>query len=131
MIVRGGLESWFGLAFERGLVQVLLALGLQRSGPLVTVAAVILAASFAVYATGGVVYLKMIGVGMAAAVLVDAMLIRGVLLPAFTRLAGNANWWAPAWLRPVHQRFWISEMADHTISAANDMGGREAVPSGT
>jgi putative drug exporter of the RND superfamily len=85
------------------------ALGLQRSGPLVTVAAVILAASFAVYATGGVVYLKMIGIGMAAAVLVDAILIRGVLLPALIRLAGEANWWSPAWLRRVHERFGISE----------------------
>jgi RND superfamily putative drug exporter len=87
------------------------ALGLQRSGPLVTVAAVILAASFAVYATGGVVYLKMIGVGMAVAVLVDAVLIRGVLLPAFIRLAGSANWWAPPPLRRMHERFGIAEAA--------------------
>jgi RND superfamily putative drug exporter len=56
----------------------------------------VLALSFAVYATGGVVYLKMIGVGMAVAVLVDATVIRGILLPAFMRLAGRANWWLPA-----------------------------------
>ncbi|TKG71234.1 MMPL family transporter [Prauserella endophytica] len=84
-------------------------LGLQRSAPLITTAAVILAASFAVYATGGVVYLKMIGVGMAVAVLVDALLIRGILLPAFMRLAGGANWWAPPVLRRAHERFGISE----------------------
>ncbi|MFK4084828.1 MMPL family transporter [Kribbella sp. NPDC020789] len=72
------------------------AIGLQRTAPLVTTAATVLALSFAVYATGGVVYLKMIGVGMAVAVLVDATLIRGVLLPAFMKLAGRANWWAPA-----------------------------------
>ncbi|MCT2585159.1 MMPL family transporter [Actinophytocola sp. S1-96] len=109
------------------------ALGLQRSGPLVTVAAVILAASFAVYATGGVVYLKMIGVGMAVAVLVDAVLIRGVLLPAFIRLAGDANWWAPAWLRRVHERFGISEqdVGNRTLSDANDAGRRDAVATGT
>ena len=71
------------------------ATGLQRTAPLVTTAAAVLALSFAVYATGGVVYLKMIGVGMAVAVLVDATLIRGVLLPAFMKLAGRANWWAP------------------------------------
>lgn len=71
------------------------ATGLQRTAPLVTSAAAVLALSFAVYATGGVVYLKMIGVGMAVAVLVDATLIRGVLLPAFMKLAGQANWWAP------------------------------------
>ncbi|MFI7060600.1 MMPL family transporter [Kribbella sp. NPDC050124] len=71
------------------------ATGLQQSAPLVTTAAVVLALSFAVYATGGVVYLKMIGIGMAVAVLVDATAIRGVLLPAFMKLAGRANWWSP------------------------------------
>ncbi|WP_350279364.1 MMPL family transporter [Kribbella sp. HUAS MG21] len=76
------------------------ATGLQRSAPLVTTAAVVLAASFAVYASGGVVYLKMIGVGMAVAVLVDATAIRGVLLPAFMKLAGRANWWSPIGIPP-------------------------------
>ncbi|MGW6197095.1 MMPL family transporter [Kribbella sp. NPDC055110] len=71
------------------------ATGLQRSAPLVTSAAAVLALSFAVYATGGVVYLKMIGIGMAVAVLVDATAIRGILLPAFMKLAGRANWWSP------------------------------------
>jgi RND superfamily putative drug exporter len=109
------------------------AVGLQRSGPLVTVAAVILAASFAVYASGGVVYLKMIGVGMAVAVLVDALVIRGVLLPAFVRLAGRANWWAPAPLRRVHERFGISEsiVVEHTLSRANDSATARAIPTGT
>ncbi|MDQ3788319.1 MAG: hypothetical protein M3422_13885, partial [Actinomycetota bacterium] len=49
--------------------------------------------------------------GMAVAVLVDAVLIRGVLLPAFVRLAGSANWWAPRSLRRVHERLGISEAA--------------------
>ena len=96
-----------------------------------TVAAVILAASFAVYTTGGVVYLKMIAVGMAVAVLVDAVLIRGVLLPAFIRLAGDANWWAPAWLRRVHERCGISDVADRTLSEANDAERQDAVATGT
>ncbi len=95
------------------------AIGLQRSGPLVTAAAVILAVSFAVYATGGVVYLKMIGVGMAVAVLVDALLIRGVLLPAVIRLAGAANWWAPPPLRRLHERFGITEsVVDSQVETA-------------
>jgi len=95
------------------------AVGLQRSGPLVTAAAVILATSFAVYATGGVVYLKMIGVGMAVAVLVDALLIRGVLLPAAIRVAGAANWWAPAPLRRLHERFGLSEPAPSATDATD------------
>nr|WSZ97074.1 MMPL family transporter [Streptomyces sp. NBC_00857] len=87
------------------------AVGLERSGPLITSAAVILAASFATYASSGVVFLKMLGIGMVVVILVDATLIRAVLVPVFMRLAGKANWWAPAPLRAVHDRFGISESA--------------------
>lgn len=83
--------------------------GIARSAPLVTAAAVILAVSFAVYATGEVVFLQQLGIGMALAVLVDATLIRGVLLPAFMRLAGRANWWAPGRLRRLHDRIGLRE----------------------
>ncbi|MGM7719319.1 MMPL family transporter [Metabacillus sp. Hm71] len=92
-----------------GKLEEAVAIGIQRSGPLVTAAAVILAFSFAAYATGDVVFLKMLGVGMTLAVLVDATLIRGVLLPSFMKLAGRANWWAPAGLRRIYDRFGISE----------------------
>ncbi|WP_254715958.1 MMPL family transporter [Actinomadura sp. WMMB 499] len=84
-------------------------LGIARSGPLVTAAALILAVSFATYATGDVVFLQQLGIGMALAVLVDATLIRGVLLPAFMRLAGRANWWAPRPLRALHRRVGLTE----------------------
>ncbi|XID94472.1 MMPL family transporter [Paenibacillaceae bacterium WGS1546] len=87
------------------------ALGLQKSGSLVSSAAAILAFSFAAYALGDVVFLKMLGVGMALAVIVDATLIRFVLIPAFMKLAGKANWWAPAPLRGIYRRFGISESA--------------------
>lgn len=83
--------------------------GLQRSAPLITAAALTLAASFAVYATGSVMYLQMIGIGVAVAILVDATLIRGILVPAFMRLAGNANWWASAALVPVFRRCGLRE----------------------
>ncbi|MEE6259366.1 MMPL family transporter [Plantactinospora sonchi] len=84
-------------------------LGIARSAPLVTAAAAILAVSFAAYATGRVVFLQQLGIGMALAVLVDATLIRGVLLPALMRLAGHANWWAPAPLRRLHRRIGLTE----------------------
>ncbi|MDT0307362.1 MMPL family transporter [Streptomyces sp. DSM 44917] len=87
------------------------ATGIQRSAPLITAAAGILALTFAAYATGRVVFLKELGIGMALAVLVDALLIRTVLVPAFMRLAGNANWWAPGPLRRLHDRFGLSETA--------------------
>ncbi|MFC4072598.1 MMPL family transporter [Actinoplanes subglobosus] len=70
--------------------------GLQRSAPLVTAAATILAVSFALYATGDVMYLQMVGVGTAVAILVDATVIRAILVPALMRLAGRANWWPAA-----------------------------------
>lgn len=88
------------------------ATGIQRSGSLVTIAAAILAFTFASYATGDVVFLKMLGVGMTLAVLIDATLIRSVLVPAFMQLAGRANWWAPAFLRRFHERFGVSERVE-------------------
>ncbi|MQM26220.1 MMPL family transporter [Glycomyces albidus] len=86
-----------------------IAVGLQRSAPLVTAAALVLAFTFAVYATGDVVFLQMLGVGMALAVVVDATVIRGILLPAAMRLTGRANWWAPAPLRRLHGRIGLRE----------------------
>lgn len=80
------------------------ARGLQLSAPLVTTAAGILALSFLVYLSSGVVYLKMVGLGMALVVLVDATMVRLVLLPASVKLLGKANWWAPRWLRAPEGR---------------------------
>jgi uncharacterized membrane protein YdfJ with MMPL/SSD domain len=64
---------------------------------------------FVAFATSGISFMKLFGVGLTLAVLMDATLIRGVLVPAFMRLAGEANWWAPAPLRRLHERFGISE----------------------
>ncbi|WP_193318090.1 MULTISPECIES: MMPL family transporter [Streptomyces] len=83
--------------------------GVRRTAPLITAAAGILVVTFATYATSGVVFLKELGIGTALVILADATLIRTVLLPAFMRLAGNANWWAPRPLRTFHDRFGLSE----------------------
>ncbi|UFU05324.1 MMPL family transporter [Ruania halotolerans] len=83
--------------------------GIARSASLVTGAALILAVSFAVYATSQVSFLQQLGIGMALTVAIDATIIRGLLLPASMRLAGGANWWAPAPLRRLHQRIGLSE----------------------
>ncbi|MGI5292514.1 MMPL family transporter [Nonomuraea polychroma] len=69
------------------------AIGLQRGAPLITAAGGILALTFAAYATAEVTFVQMLGVGMAVAVLVDATVIRAVLVPALMRLAGPLNWW--------------------------------------
>lgn len=78
--------------------------GLQRSAPLITSAAAILAVSFSLYATGRVMYLQMIGVGVAVAIIVGATIIRAILVPALMRLAGPLNWWAPGPLRRLQHR---------------------------
>ncbi|MCL8009904.1 MMPL family transporter [Streptomyces sp. AS02] len=78
--------------------------GIRRSAPLITAAAGILALSFLSYATSGVVFLKELGVGTALTILVDATLIRVVLLPVTMRLAGRANWWVPRRLRRLRIR---------------------------
>ncbi|MGP7818604.1 MMPL family transporter [Niallia sp. 01092] len=85
------------------------AAGIQRSAPLASAAAAIMALSFAAYATGEVVFLKMLGIGMALAVIVDATLIRAILAPALMKLAGNANWWVPKPLKRLYEIFNLSE----------------------
>jgi putative drug exporter of the RND superfamily len=88
------------------------AVGLERTGRIVTAAAVLIAVVFIAFATGQVSFMKMFGIGLTLAVLVDAFLIRSTLVPAFMRLAGDANWWAPGPLRRFHNRFGISEHVD-------------------
>ena len=85
------------------------ALGLERTGRIVTAAAGLLSVVFIAFATSQITFIKLLGVGLALAVLMDATLIRGTLVPAFMRLAGRANWWAPAPLRRFHERFGIRE----------------------
>ena len=84
------------------------AVGLERTGRIVT-AALLLALVFVAFATAQVTVVKVFGVGLALAVLVDAFLIRATLVPAFMRLAGRANWWAPRGLRRFHLRYGIWE----------------------
>ncbi len=88
------------------------ARGLERTGRLVTAAAVLLAVVFTAFATSEVTFIKLFGVGLTMAVLVDATLVRGVLVPAFMRLAGDANWWAPRPLARLYDRIGLSETED-------------------
>ncbi|MGH2686606.1 MAG: MMPL family transporter, partial [Actinomycetota bacterium] len=85
------------------------AMGLERTGRIVTAAAALLAVVFIAFATSQITFIKLFGVGMALAVIMDATLIRAALVPAFMRLAGNANWWAPKPLRRLHDRIGLRE----------------------
>jgi len=59
--------------------------------------------------SSGVTNIKQLGFGVTFAILVDATVVRGLLVPAFMRIAGGANWWAPAWLRRIHNRVGLRE----------------------
>jgi RND superfamily putative drug exporter len=85
------------------------AVGLERTGSLVTAAAALLALVFLSFVTSGISFIKLLGLGTALAVLVDATLVRGALVPSFMRLMGPANWWAPAPLKRLHARFGLAE----------------------
>jgi putative drug exporter of the RND superfamily len=74
------------------------ATGLERTGRIVTAAAALVSIVFIAIATSQISFIKLFGVGMALAVLMDATLVRGILVPSFMRLAGRANWWTPRWL---------------------------------
>ncbi len=88
-------EAWHRTGDNR----IAVADGLERSGRLVTGAAAIMACVFLAFALASVVTIKSIGVGMAVAVIVDATLVRALVVPALMRLLGKANWYAPRWLR--------------------------------
>ena len=86
------------------------AIGLERTGRIVTAAALLIALVFAAFAiTSGISFMIMFGVGLTMAVVMDATLIRAALVPAFMKLAGEANWWAPKPLKRLYDRFGISE----------------------
>jgi len=85
------------------------ALGLARTGRIVTAAAFLMAIVFAAMVSSSVQFMKLFGLGLTLAVLADATLVRGILVPAFMRLMGTLNWWAPRPLRRVHARFGLSE----------------------
>ncbi|MFN2587727.1 MAG: MMPL family transporter [Actinomycetota bacterium] len=89
--------------------ELAVARGLDRTGRIVTAAAALIAIVFLAMVSSGISFIKMFGLGLALAVVMDATLVRGALVPAFMKLMGPANWWAPAPLRRIHDRFGIRE----------------------
>ena len=88
----------------RGDTTAAVAMGLERTGRIVTTAAALLAMVFVVLGSSSAGLLKLLGGGIAVALLLDATLIRALLLPALMRLLGGVNWWAPGPLRWLHDR---------------------------
>jgi RND superfamily putative drug exporter len=87
------------------------ARGIARTGRVISAAALCLAAVFLAFTTSSIFFMKEAGIGYAAAVLIDATLVRALLVPALMRLFGDWNWWAPAPLRRFQQRYGFSEVA--------------------
>ncbi|MGD9694810.1 MAG: MMPL family transporter [Thermoleophilia bacterium] len=85
------------------------ALGLQRTGRVVTAAALLFAVAIGAFATSQISLIKELGIGTAAAVLIDASIIRALLVPSLMGLLGRWNWWAPRPLRRLHERIGFSE----------------------
>jgi uncharacterized membrane protein YdfJ with MMPL/SSD domain len=85
------------------------AIGLQRTGRIVTAAALLFAVAIGAFATSEITLIKELGVGTALAVLIDATIIRALLVPSLMALLGDWNWWAPRPLRRIHERFGFSE----------------------
>jgi uncharacterized membrane protein YdfJ with MMPL/SSD domain len=85
------------------------AIGLERTGRIVTAAALLFAIAIAAFATSQIVFIKQLGVGTALAVLIDATVIRALLVPSLMAMLGRWNWWAPQPLRRLHDRIGLRE----------------------
>ncbi len=97
------------------------AIGLQRTGAVVTAAAILLAVAIGAFATSSISFIQQVGIATAFGVLVDAFVVRSLLVPALMGLLGKYNWWAPMPLRRLHDRIGFREEAP----VADD---RELVP---
>ena len=86
-----------------------IASGLQRTGGVITSAALLLIVVIGLFSLSSITFIKMLGVGMIVALILDATLVRMLLVPAVMRLAGDANWWAPAPLRRFYALHGIHE----------------------
>jgi RND superfamily putative drug exporter len=91
------------------------AVGLERTGRIVTAAAVLISVVFIAFSTSGVAFIKLFGIGLALAVLMDAFVIRATLVPAFMVLAGEANWWAPRPMRRFYARYGFHEIEPEAV----------------
>jgi uncharacterized membrane protein YdfJ with MMPL/SSD domain len=110
-------EFWLASGRTRAENDESVALGVARTGRVVTAAALVMSISFAALIASHVSFMRMFGVGLTLAVIVDATLVRMVLLPAVMHVLGTWCWWAPRTLTRFHERFGISE-GQHKVSGA-------------
>ena len=85
------------------------AIGLGRTGRVVTAAALLFCVAIGAFATSEIIFIKELGIGIAVGVIIDATIVRAFLVPSLMGLLGKWNWWAPGPLRSVHRRIGLSE----------------------
>jgi putative drug exporter of the RND superfamily len=107
------------------------ALGIARTGRVVTAAAVVMSISFAALIAAQVSFMRMFGLGLTLAILADATLVRMVLLPAFMHVMGEWNWWSPKWMTKLHNRFGITEEAPEPAERPAPVTDVQVNPTGT
>src|SRR5437868_14259687 len=101
--------------FDRGAsMDDAIADGIKSTAGVVTSAAIVMVAVFSIFATLSMLFFKQFGVGLAAAILIDATIVRGVLLPATMKLLGDRNWYLPGWLQ------WLPRIEPEEPSMAPD-----------
>jgi RND superfamily putative drug exporter len=100
------------------------ATGIQRSGPIITSAALLIGVVLGAFAMGEVVFMKAMGLGLLLSVIVDATLVRMLLVPASLRLLGHLNWWAPRPLLVLYRRFNMSETERAPEASAHESAGK-------
>jgi RND superfamily putative drug exporter len=84
------------------------AAGLQRSGRIVTAAALLFCLAFVLFASSRIEFLQQLGIGTAVAVVIDAMIVRALLVPSLMKLLGARNWWSPPLLQRLHRRLRVA-----------------------
>jgi RND superfamily putative drug exporter len=102
-------EFWLQSARTRADNDESVALGIARTGRVVTAAALVMSISFAALIAADVSVMRLFGLGLTLAVLADATLVRMVLVPAFMHVMGQWNWWAPKWLTRLHHRLGLND----------------------
>jgi pyruvate dehydrogenase complex dihydrolipoamide acetyltransferase long form len=111
--------------------RVAVAAGMQRTGRIITSAALLILVVIGFFSASSLSFIKLIGVAMIVAIVLDALLVRMVVVPATMRLLGDANWWLPGPLARVYSRFGIREEGDGSSepdAAGPDAAGPDAAP---
>jgi len=121
-------EFWLASGRTRTDNDESVARGIAHTGRIITAAALIMSISFAALIAAQVTVMKMFGIGLTLAILVDATLVRMVLVPAFMHVMGQWNWWAPRWFVSVHRRLGYG---DGHPRAAQEPHSGEIEPTGS